>query len=112
MDNTRLDEHVQWRLMMEYFKGNPAALLDALPSPRKSGSLPKEETKLPVYDEVQIKTEAVPEHKNLNESDPDAFQLTLTVKDAKVRVPIKHSRAPSSQISKISKNKEMKIQSN
>ena len=42
MDNTSLEEHVQWRLMMQYFKENPAALLDALPSPRTSGRLPKE----------------------------------------------------------------------
>jgi hypothetical protein len=36
MDDKNLGEDVQWKLMLEYFKGNPAALLDALPSPTGS----------------------------------------------------------------------------
>ena len=33
IDDKNLNDEVQWELMMAYFKGNPAALLDALPSP-------------------------------------------------------------------------------
>ena len=36
MDDKNLGEDMQWKLMLEYFKGNPAALLDALPSPTGS----------------------------------------------------------------------------
>lgn len=36
IDDKNLNDEVQWELMMAYFKGNPAALLDALPSPTGS----------------------------------------------------------------------------
>ena len=33
MQDANLDEDKQWRLMMDYFKENPTALMDAIPTP-------------------------------------------------------------------------------
>jgi hypothetical protein len=30
-----LNQDLEWKLMMDYFKENPAALLDAMPTPRE-----------------------------------------------------------------------------
>jgi len=68
MDDSSLDEHVQWRLMMQYFKGNPVALLNALPSPRPDAL--KQQIK-PVGEVVlrnEVATEQVPDY-NPIESD-------------------------------------------
>lgn len=36
LQDDHLDDDKQWRLMMDYFKENPAALMDALPTPKGS----------------------------------------------------------------------------
>lgn len=33
LNNTHMQEKKQWRLMMGYFKKNPGALMDAIPTP-------------------------------------------------------------------------------
>ena len=34
LQDNYIDEDKQWKLMMDYFKKNPTALMDAIPTPR------------------------------------------------------------------------------
>ena len=46
LGDNHIDEDKQWKLMMDYFKKNPTALMDAIPTPREDEQDPEFRTGL------------------------------------------------------------------